>query len=62
MIKLNSQTLASQGKLQTVEAYQEILDSLYTAVETLPNSREKALVVTKIDEAALWLREAISKI
>jgi len=62
MIKLNSQTLASQGKIQTVEAYQEILDSFYTAVETLPNSREKALVVTKIDEAALWLREALSKI
>jgi len=61
MIKLNSQTLASQGKIQTVEAYQEILDSFYTAVETLPNSREKALVVTKIDEAALWLREALSK-
>jgi len=61
MIKLNSQTLASQGQIQTVEAYQEILDSFYTAVETLPNSREKALVVTKIDEAALWLREALSK-
>ena len=62
MIKLNSQTLASKGQIQTVEAYQEILDSFYTAVETLPNSREKALVVTKIDEAALWLREALSKI
>ncbi|HBY21399.1 MAG TPA: hypothetical protein DEG71_10420 [Clostridiales bacterium] len=62
MIKLNSQTLASKGQIQTVEAYQEILDSFYTAVETLPNSREKALVITKIDEAALWLREALSKI
>ena len=62
MIRLNSQTLVSQGQIQVVEAYQEILDSFYTAIETLLNSREKALVVTKIDEAALWLREALSKI
>jgi len=60
MIKLNSQPTEDQVK--TMQVFQELLNSLYAEVETLPNSREKALVVTKIDEAALWLREALSKI
>ena len=61
MIKLNEQTTATQAK--TMQVFQELLNPLYAEIEnTLPGSREKALVVTKLDEAVLWLREAIIKI
>lgn len=33
-------------------------EGLYTFLQTLPNSRERSLALTKVDEALLWARQA----
>jgi hypothetical protein len=43
------------------ELIAKIDDALKAATELLPNSREKSLVITKLDEARLWAQEALSR-
>ena len=42
------------------ETLAKIADA-HSAAMLLPNSREKSLLITKLDEARLWASEALSK-
>lgn len=34
---------------------------LYKAIEVIPNSREKSLAVTKLEEVVMWANKGISR-
>lgn len=44
-----------------MEEVTRALEALMDAVNELPQSRERSLAITKIDEARLWLKEADSE-
>jgi hypothetical protein len=43
------------------ESFYALLEQIQEKLSVLPNSREKSLIITKIDEARLWFSELKAK-
>jgi len=58
--ELTYQSLTEGQRKAVEEVRQGLSIALNTIKENCPNSREKSLAVTKIEEAAMWANKSIS--
>jgi len=61
MPRLNNGCTTNASINHKLDEFDEVLVELYEKLNELPNSREKSITITKLDETVLWLRETIMK-
>lgn len=47
-------------QLEVMQSFRDKYEALFEEVKTLPDSRGKALALTKLEESAMWLNKAIT--
>lgn len=50
---------ATEEQLAQIQETREACKSLYETLQKLPNSREKSLAITKLEECSMWANKGI---
>lgn len=59
--RFQSHPMTSEQLVKSASVRSEMVDAAVAVIQNCPNSRERALAVTKLEEACFWANAAIAR-